>query len=88
MGQSLHPGISLTGGEKPRMLLNRVVVGRVCHTVLAPSEPSKASLAREMLCARAAGGGIQVLRVFSESREFTGLITGKGDNKVHKAAHG
>lgn len=70
------------------MLLNRVVVDRVCHTVLAPSEPSKASLAREMLYARAAGGGIQVLRVFSESREFTGLLKRKRDNKVHKAAHG
>lgn len=66
------------------MLLNRVVMSRQCQTVLAPSEPSKASLGREMLYARAAGGGMQVLRLFSERKEFTGLLTGKGDNKVNR----
>lgn len=70
------------------MLLNRVVVGTLCHTVPAPSEPSKASLGREMLSARAAGGGMQVVRVFSERKEFVGLLTGKGDNKVHSTTHG
>lgn len=69
------------------MLLDRVVVGRLCRTVLAPSEPGKASLGREMLCARAAGGGMQVLRLFSQRKEFIGLLTGKGDNKVHRATH-
>lgn len=58
------------------MLLNRVVVGRLCHTVLAPSEPSKASLGREMLYARAAGGGMQALRLFSERKEFIGNSLG------------
>lgn len=47
--------MSLAGGEKPRMLLNRLVVDGGCHSVLAPPEPSKASLTREILCARAAG---------------------------------
>lgn len=67
----MSPSWDKCGGGKPRVLLNRVVVvGRLCHTVLAPSEPSKASLGREMLYARAAGGGMQVLGLFSERKEF------------------
>lgn len=60
-------------------------MGRLCHTVLAPSEPSKASLGKEMLYARAAGRGMPVLRLFSERQELIELLTGKGDNKVHRA---
>lgn len=72
----MSPSWDKCGGGKPRVLLNRVVVGRLCHTVLAPSEPSKASLGREMLYARAAGGGMQVLGLFSERKEFIGNSPG------------
>ena len=45
--------MSLAGGEISRMLLNRVVADGRCHTVLSLSESSKASLTKQILCARA-----------------------------------
>lgn len=81
--------MGLAGGKKPRVLQNRMLADGGYHTILASTEPSKASLTMEIFCARATRKPGR-RRLFAERREEKEWEWGERDINayVHGRTHG